>query len=307
MLQRVLGSHPQVSTTAETWLLLPQLYLLRQTGVYAEYLHGVATQAILDFARQLPHGIDSYKSAIHDFVIDLYSQSSSDSATYFVDKTPRYSLIVDSIIDMFPDAKHVFLWRNPLAIVASIIQTWGNGRWNIDRFYIDLYQGMDNLCQTFRQRHAEVYSINYEHMVEGNIDIWRQLFDYLELSFNTEYLGTFNQMMFRGKMGDKTGIHQYNEISVAPVAKWKNTLRSPQRKRWGKKYLRWLGSDRLEMIGYSLDNLELELESIMPVLHTTVSDAFFGPYRKGQRVLEYTFLGDKLQSLRNPNYVVEHW
>ena len=39
---------------------------------------------------------------------------------------------------MFPDAKVIFLWRNPLAVVASIVETWTKGKWNVDRWQGDL-------------------------------------------------------------------------------------------------------------------------------------------------------------------------
>jgi hypothetical protein len=54
---------------------------------------------------------------VHDFGIDLYTRAAGE-ARYFLDKTPRYHYVVDDLFRVFPEAKTIFLWRNPLAIVA---------------------------------------------------------------------------------------------------------------------------------------------------------------------------------------------
>ena len=48
----------------------------------------------------------------------------------FVDKSPPYHLIAQQIISTFPDARFVFLWRNPLSVLASIVDTLADGRWD---------------------------------------------------------------------------------------------------------------------------------------------------------------------------------
>ena len=50
-------------------------------------------------------------------------------------------------------------------------------------------------------------------------------------------------------------------LSEEPLAKWKATISNPLRKRWCRRYLDWLGRERLAAMGYDLDGLQRELNS----------------------------------------------
>ena len=58
---------------------------------------------------------------------------------YFLDKTPPYAHFLPELLRIFPEAKFVALWRNPLAVVASIVETFCGGRWEPDRYPLSLY------------------------------------------------------------------------------------------------------------------------------------------------------------------------
>ncbi|PJA08408.1 MAG: sulfotransferase, partial [Flavobacteriales bacterium CG_4_10_14_0_2_um_filter_32_8] len=90
-------------------------------------------------------GKEDYYVAVRHFAEELYGKASDKQATYFLDKTPRYSLVVEDVIETFPDGKFLFLWRNPLSLVASMMETWGSGRWNLYYLNVDLYQGLERL------------------------------------------------------------------------------------------------------------------------------------------------------------------
>jgi hypothetical protein len=47
-------------------------------------------------------------------------------------------------MELFPDAKFIFLWRQPLAVAASMIEAFGDGRWNLERYAVDLWDGVEN-------------------------------------------------------------------------------------------------------------------------------------------------------------------
>ncbi len=54
----------------------------------------------------------------------------SDAATLrFLEKTPKNALRVPFLDAAFPDAQFIFLWREPRANIASIIEAWKAGRW----------------------------------------------------------------------------------------------------------------------------------------------------------------------------------
>jgi hypothetical protein len=50
------------------------------------------------------------------------------------------------------------------------------------------------------------------------------------------------------------------------VDKWQRTVDNPVRVAWARRYLRWLGEDRLQAMGYSLDSL---LDQLRDTPHTS--------------------------------------
>src|ERR1035441_201942 len=122
LVQRVIGAHDGVSTVSEPWLLLPQLFAFRPQGVQAEYVHPLLVSALEEFCEHLPNGRDDYRQELHDFVLRLYGKAADPTATHFLDKTPPYCLISEEIMQLFPEGRFVFLWRNPLSVIASTIQ-----------------------------------------------------------------------------------------------------------------------------------------------------------------------------------------
>ncbi len=101
---------------------------------------------------------------VHSSMLSLYSFLAGDMK-YFIDKTPRYTLIAEEIKRTFPNAKIIVLWRHPLAIASSISKTFFKGKWRFDDFLVDFYVGWDRLY-SFSQKHADsICSIRYEDLL----------------------------------------------------------------------------------------------------------------------------------------------
>jgi Sulfotransferase family len=262
LVQRVMGAHPDVATAAEPWVLLPHMYATRADGVYAEYGHALAARAINEFATALPGGEQAYRDELREFALRLYERAAGGSAAYFLDKTPRYHFIADELFSLFPEGKFVFLWRNPLSVVASTVETWGRGKWKIGRWRIDLFEGIANLVAS-RERHADSsLSMRYEDLVSDPDTSWPALFEYLELPFDPGILSSFPSVQVPGRFGDPTGVEAYDRLTTRSIDKWRSTLANPFRKRWSRDYLRWIGAERLAVMGYRLDDLLEELDAL---------------------------------------------
>ncbi len=260
--QRVLAAHDAVATASEPWLLLPFFYALRDRGLYAEYNHTSAVTALEDFCGTLPNGKQDYLAAVRGLAEGLYEKASPDGARYFLDKTPRYHLIAPDVISAFPDAGHLFLWRNPLAVAASVIETWGGGRWNLYRHKIDLYDGLENLVNAYEDNASNALAVRFEDLVTGPEASWERVFRHLDLGFDPSVLSSFSGVSLNGRKGDPTGTRRYAAVSREPLERWKTTLAGPLRKAWCRRYLRWIGRDRLKTMGYDLEDLMSELDAI---------------------------------------------
>ena len=261
LVQRVIAAHDGVATVSEPWLLLPYLYTLRTEGVVAEYTHPLMVEAVEDFCGELPGGAEDYRSELRDFVLRLYQRAAGDGARFFLDKSPPYYFIADDIIRLFPEGKFVFLWRNPLSIVASIIETWQQGHWHPTAFREDLFIGLPRLVSAYLAHRDRVHSIRFEDLVNGDKGPWKSLMDYLEIEFDTNALDRFSNVKLNGRMGDQIGVRQYSKLSTEPTQKWTQTIHNPLRKAWCDRYLRFLGEERLAAMGYERDRLLDELSS----------------------------------------------
>lgn len=261
LVQRIIAAHEGVATVSEPWILLPLVYPMRREGVLAEYVHPLMVDAIADFCEELPGGAAEYRREVHDFAMRLYSQVADADAQYFLDKSPPYCLVSEDIMQLFPEGKFIFLWRNPLSIIGSIIETWQNGRWHPAMFRSDLFIGLPRLVEAYSGNAANSYAARYEDLVLGEDAHWRPLMRYLGMEFNPETITEFSSIGLRGRMGDPTGTKQYKSLVKDTSEKWRYALNNPIRRAWCRRYLQFLGAERLKIMGYSLEELIADLDT----------------------------------------------
>ena len=304
--QRILAAHEAIATASEPWILLPYLYTLRERGAYAEYSHRVLVRAVEDFCKVLPHGRDDYVAEIRELALRLYCKASPDGTRYFLDKTPRYHLVSDEIIAAFPDGRYLLLWRNPLAVVASLIETWAGGKWNLYRFKVDLFDGIENLIQTYERHEEKLHAVRYEALITQPEETWGNVFRYLGLPFDSSILALFGNVELTGRWGDHTGTERYAAVSSEPLERWKRVLNNPVRKAWCRRYLRWIGRERLAVMGYDLDVLIAELDALPTSYRRIASDVGRGYWGILRDLSEPHILGQKLSKLPEWNRIHVH-
>lgn len=295
MFQRLLAAHPAVASTAEPWLLLPFLYSLKPTGVKADYGHRWMVKGLRDFCAELPNGEADYWSEIRETVLRLYTKAAGPDATYFLDKTPPYHHVASEVIELFPDAKFVFLWRNPLAVIASTIETWSGGRWNLDTYRSALETGLKLLVDAYSKHRDRVVSVRYEDLVAEPERELGRVFDYLQLEYDASVLSRFADVVFPGRLGDPTGVHRYKRVSTESLERWRQTLRNPLRKWWARRYLREVGRKRLAVIGYDVDELLAELDAVPSSPRLLASDSVRHLYGAPYSAAKDMVLGTKFQ------------
>jgi hypothetical protein len=260
LLQRVLSREPGIETVPEPWILLPLFSCLRDDGIYTDYGHSLYRRAAKDLENELDDGRAAVDDALRQCVLRLYQHASDDNPAMFLDKTPRYHLIAEHILRIFPDARFIFLWRNPLSLIASMLTTWGEGRWILYRYKVDLYRGLSRLVNAYQTTTRNVLSVQFEDLVRFENQGWERIYDYLDLDADGVD-ASMHVPEIGGEMGDpKQGA--YEGISKDPVAKWKRVITNPLRKAWVKRYLRWVRRDRLATMGYDLDALLDEIDDV---------------------------------------------
>jgi len=259
LVQRWLGAYDDVSTVSEPWILLPLLSALRERGIRSLYPHWLAHLAIQDFGAALPGGMSELRDELRETALRLYDAAAIPGARYFLDKTPAYHVIAPLLHDVFPDAKFIYLWRNPLSVLASILETWGGGRFVPHVFNVDLFNAVESLESSYRGA-ENAFGVRYEDLLQSDVE-WRRMTDYLGLEWDPSALVRFADTRLVGRMGDPTGVERYQRVSAEPLDKWRSTIANPVRKHWARRYLRWIGEERLATMGYDLGELERMLDS----------------------------------------------
>ena len=130
----MLATYDEISTRPEPWVLLPQIYALREFGISADYRHPLLVNTLNEFIRELPGGHAAYYDEVRSLALNLYAKASDPPTQYFLDKSPPYSLVAEDVIRLFPEGKFVFLWRNPLGVLSSWIETFFDNRWRPTTF-----------------------------------------------------------------------------------------------------------------------------------------------------------------------------
>ncbi len=263
LLQRVLFGHPEIQTSAETWLMLHPVYSLRNTGIDTEYNSKFAAEGVKEFLENYTSGKEIYLTAIRKWANTIYDDAiKQNNKTYFLDKTPRYFHIIPELYSLFPKAKFIFLLRNPLAVLSSELDTYVKGNWpTLSVFQADLLHAPKLILDGIALLGDNATTIHYEKFVTDPERSTKSLCDYLQIPFVQTMLDYSNTPKPKGKMNDPTGIQQHTKPSSSSVNKWKKILDDPQSHYFGQSYINFLGKETIDKLGYDYDDIDAILNS----------------------------------------------
>lgn len=267
LLQHIIGSHSQVHTVPEPWFMLNLVYGIRRTGWEAEYNSRIAYIALEEFLGRLPNGEQTYLEGIRRMAAYIYDQALlSTRKRYFLDKTPRYYLIIPELRHIFPEAKFVFLIRNPLAVFSSIIEVNFGGNWRglfLPDRKLDILSAPLLILQGIERLGRQATVVHYESLVREPQETIRTLCRELELRFESDMLHYGNKVQFADSaLVDPKSIYRHRGPVEDYVDQWLTRLDTSQKVYFAKEYLAELGSETVDELGYSYDLLMNKLNSL---------------------------------------------
>jgi len=266
LLQRVLGGHPEVVTTSEPWIMLHPVYGRRDKGIKTEYSADWAALGVNEFLEHYTDGDEVYDDAIRAFAQTIYSNAMhKGGGTHFVDKTPRYVMIVEDLVRLFPAARFVFLKRNPLSVLASIVNTQiSHDLWTLERFSEELLTGPQAMLSGIDQLGDRAITLSYEDFVadpEARLD---DLCARLSISYDAGMLEYGNAGQKQGFMQDRTGIDKHSRPQNSRAESWRDMLQDEQQLNFAAHYLQALGREVVVELGYDFDAMQVAVKEARP-------------------------------------------
>ncbi len=311
MLQRILGSHPAVHTVGEPWVMLAPFYALRPDGDERDKYWGTDVHAALvkialeSFIGELPAGDETYYEGVRRMYSYLYGSAREQSGKqFFLDKTPLYFYVIPQIQRTFPRAKFLFLLRNPLAVLNSMIDTFVWDRDDPNWLLLikgELLAAPHLLLEGMQKLTDNCHVIHYEQLVAAPVPVLTRACQWLGIPFLPEIVEYGRSALPRFSKGDRENVYRHSRPDPAHVDHWQTRLGSRQRWRLTRDYLQILGPDTIQRMGYSFQELEAVIHRYQPrrfSLHPTVSLASYLGNRNWRQSLWsfYVRLDQKLQT-----------
>ena len=256
LLQKILSSHSDIETEPETWFLLPLLGWVADLEINSSYSHRNFNIAKEDFLNK--DRLKKYQEMLNQ---NTQYICSNQNKKFFLDKTPRYTLILKELIETFPDAKFIILARNPLSIINSIINTWGKKkRWLLRQYYFDLFLGLNNMIDVISQDYDNVLHLKYENLVSYPEETVKKIERFLGLKSISLDLNQSSLKLSNSSMGDKTGQLKYDKIDNDSVKRL-DSITNIYRKKYLIFFIKHYGKTKISKLGYDYNILLDDLDN----------------------------------------------
>lgn len=241
--------------------MLPMISVYKETDMESWYNPKYANINFMNYMAGHEGGMDILRNNIRDSALKLYNLNKlQDNQDYFLDKTPRYYHIVHELAEIFPEAKFIFLTRNPVSVFASILDYNFNG--NINGLFrpdrLDDLLLAPRIISDWMSTHSGnplVHYMKYEDLVVNTIPTLNELFMFLglEVRISGEVFYSVEQKFRTSDAIDRKSLLQHKAIVTDYLGSWKSVINDNQKKSLLLEYLDFLGSETYAKLGYNFD------------------------------------------------------
>ena len=276
MTQKVLGTHSNIFTCSEPWLLLNPLSVINNQGIWAKYNNRLAINASQEFIKNIPGvGKEFYYESLRKCYCSIYnSYLNKENKSYFLDKTPRYYNILPELIDIFPNAKIILLYRNPLAVLVSIIETWIKPKHShLSSYRIDLMEGVDILSK-YTECENNIIRVQYEKFLVNPNESFRNLCQFLEIPFERNMIDYGGSNENKWNYGDQDTVYSQKAPDNKYQNKWIEALSDPDVWSIVNQFIEYIGKNKFESLGYDFEDNKKLLNENKPTGVASKLDLF---------------------------------
>jgi LPS sulfotransferase NodH len=192
LLYALLNKHPQVGLMYEADLMLLRSVFWKRRGRpdWAErwqFWNGAFSRHGLNAAEFAENRAD-FRTAFEAVHRQFATRK---GATVWGDKSPNYYDRLREMAEVFPDARFIIVWRDPVDTANSILRAAQSGNSYFKRYGSTLRGLAGNAvfkqqCEWLRGRGRDVLEVNYEDLVRDTASIMRQVCIFLGLEYCNE-------------------------------------------------------------------------------------------------------------------------
>lgn len=257
LLQVLLSGSPDIATSSEPWIALHPVFAMREQGLQSVYDSEIAKNALLDFLNESGAGKDFFNDQVGLFLTSFYWKAiEQQGKNYFLDKTPRYYHIIDELAEIFPTAKFIILFRNPLSVLHSILKTWVKDDFaSIINFFEDLWIAPFKLINFVNKHPGKSFYVKYEDLVSNPENVLKGICRFIGIEFTNNMLEYEERLDLSWKFGDKAGLHNATNPVPISINKWKQGFDTPESASFAISYLESLGPEMLSELGYDYNDI----------------------------------------------------
>lgn len=226
LLSVLLNQHPDIHCPSEPWLMLA-LEAIGRTPDTDPHDAAVLYHAMEEFLTE-----DESIEAARQYARYAYNAKlkANDGKKIFVDKTPRYYLIMPFIHRVFPRARYLLLLRNPMDVAASMKNTWSfDLRHEFEHKQdalgsVDLNYGLRQMMSFACHPEHPAFFIRYEDLVRNPAKEMTKVFVNLGVRPTSElHFDVAHSSFATSSVGDRSiiGTHSPHQKSIDG---WKRTF-----------------------------------------------------------------------------------
>lgn len=257
LLQRMLGAHSQVHTVQEPAIALYPLRGLRALRDAAVSESEPPHLFVRSFLQELPEGDETYVAGLRKMLCTLYkSVLATSDARFFLDKTPSYFDVIPELGRVFPEAHYIILFRNPLAVLSSVLDSWVRGEWlGVAHARSHLLEAPVLLSAGRDLLGVQAHTVHYEALVHMPEETMRTVCHHLDLDYASDLIEYGRAGLPYWRHGDQKSVYRYTRPEPTQADKWVGRLDHPQVWRLSHDYLQTLGPQVVCGMGYDFDEL----------------------------------------------------
>ncbi len=269
-LQQILNSHPRLCAPQETWVMLHPIYARRPEEMKVTYNAIWAKHALDDIAHHYGAGRETQLCACrawgNAFYRDLLMESGKD---VFIDKTPRYYHIIPDLAEVYPKARFIFLVRNPMAVLRSVLFDWVGAEYEkLPSFKQDLIDGPRLLMEGQRAIGERAISVHYDELVQDPAKELQKICTFLDVSYEPSMLNYGEKGKPKGRHGDTHRTMTFTKPTNERIKKWHDLKDDPWHLDLACYYAKELGDDLLKRMGTSQKDVAEALGVTFPLPDT---------------------------------------